>query len=111
MEKHRSVNDFLPKPEVKKELKDETNASSGTNTSLGSTGEDLSQQSGGSNTGGSNESIGAGTGVGGEQTNTNNDASGLGDVKIDVAPQNPAVGARGKSGNSSDKKGSKPTSK
>lgn len=111
MEKHRSVSDFLPTPEVKKELKDETNASSAANTSIGEAGENLSQQSGGSDTGDSNKSDGASAGADGKQTDTNNDVGGLGDVKVDVAPQNPAVGAGGKSGKPSDKKGTKPTSK
>ena len=111
MGERRSVHDFLPMPEVKKELKDETNVGNGTDTSLGGTGENLPQQSGGSNTGGSQESIGTGTGADGKQTDTNNDVGGLGNAKADAPAQNPADGAGSNSSKPSNKKGTKPTGK
>jgi len=111
MGERRSVHDFLSVPEVKKELKDETNASSAANTSIGGAGENLSQQSGGSDTGGFNEGIGTGVRADGEQTNTNNNVGGLGDAKADASPQNPTDGAGDKSSKPSDKKGTKPTGK
>lgn len=111
MDKRRSVHDFLPTPEVKKELKDETNVGNGTDTSIGGAGENLPEQSGGSDTGGSNEGDGAGAGADGKQTDTSNDAGGLGDATPNAPAQNPADGTGSKPSKPSDKKGTKPTGK
>lgn len=107
----RSVHDFLPKPEVKKELKDETNVGNGTDTPLGSAGENLLEQSGGGDTGGSNEGIGTGIGTEREQTHTNNDVGGLGDAEAAAAPQNPALGVGSATGKPSAQKSAKPKDK
>lgn len=111
MGERRSVHDFLPTPEVKKELKDETNVGNGTDTSLRGAGENLSEQSGGSDTGGSEQSSGAGAGADGEQTDTNNNVGGLGDAEANASAQNPTDGAGSTVGKPSTKKGTKPTGK
>lgn len=112
MSKHRSVNDFLPKAEAKKtEIKEETNASGGTDNPLGNTGENLPPESGGGNTGGAGEGEPASAGVGGEQTNTNNNVGGLGDAQVNAASQSATNGAGGATSKPSTKKGAKPASK
>lgn len=111
MSERRSVHDFLPAPEVKKELKDEINVGNGTDTSIGGAGENLPEQSGGSDAGGSQESIGTGAGADGKQTDTNNDVGGLGDATSNAPAQNPADGAGSNSSKPSNKKGTKPTGK
>ncbi len=112
MGEHRSVNDFLPKAEAKEtELKEETNASGGTDNPLGNTSKNLPPESGGGNTGGAGEGESASTGIGGEQTNTNNDVGGLGDAQANAAPKDAANGAGSTTGKSSTQKGTKPASK
>jgi len=109
---HRSVNDFLPKAEAKEtEIKEETNASGGTDNPLGNTSENLPPESGGGNTGGAGEGKPASTGAGGEQTNTNNNVGGLGDAQVNAASQSTTNGAGSATSKPSTKKGAKPTSK
>lgn len=92
----------LQHPMGKAEASDDT---LGANTKTTEQSDTIPLQSGGDNTGSVGDGSDGGDGANGKQTDTNDDATGLGDAKTDAIGQGGTDGTGNTASQSSDKKG------